>query len=640
MSGRLRRRCVRTAVITNGLDNNWPHGSRKSPVEKCLEPRRRQLVYSLVTASLLLLLLLGAGPASTEAPLLVVLTDTGRQQDGRPVVERIDASEHLAVLTASYSGRLLRLYRLVQHFAHPDRPPQPAYLVLSDNQGGFPRAGFVLDGVVQPETTFVDLHRRSDLTGRPGAMDQIFPHELMHIIVAELAGEAPEGKASQVHAIGVRTDRVTAFNEGFAEHAQVMAIDDPAARPETRAIGTDLVARDRVMRQFDDYGRGRPRALGGRAKGAHDVPAVVQPWRAGVALSRREGEPLRPRAGRARAAAHAGWCVSGISARERDARPRGCAAEISRTASGERRVRQRAVLSRLVNTPAIRDGVRDDAFYARFGVRRAALDPLDNAYLKVFAAIRDGRYDTAAVIDAYARLFPEEADAARGVLRETMLGQDVPRAPEIWLLNAHFAAGTTLFDQYRALPRVQTFDLNAASAAELAAVPNVDRELARAILRAAPFASLDDLTHVPRMTPAAVASFQEMRRAMEAPPAPGTSAEGSLSFRSIGLPYLWRGLKVWLVCALLAAALYRAVRRVSWWRLPLIGLAATLAGLIAGWTIDSGSGLLALAAPVAVFGVPGALIALWRYRTAIKAATVLAAWVCASVAAALAVAVV
>ena len=38
-----------------------------------------------------------------------------------------------------------------------------------------------LDGRAEPDTTFVDLHRRSDLSGRPGAMDQIFPHELLHL---------------------------------------------------------------------------------------------------------------------------------------------------------------------------------------------------------------------------------------------------------------------------------------------------------------------------------------------------------------------------------------------------------------------------------------------------------------------------
>ncbi len=601
-------------------------------------PAPVQLVYFNVTAGALLLYLFAAAPqGSTAAPLLVVLSDTGRQQDGRPIVERVDAPEHMAVLTSAYSGRVLRLYQWVQHFAHPDQVPQPAYLVLSDNQGGFPRAGFVLDGVVHPETTFVDLHRRSDLAGRPGAMDQIFPHELMHIVVAALAGEAPEGRASQVHAIGVRTDRVTAFNEGFAEHAQVMAIDDPDVFPATGVL-RDAGVRDGALRQFEDYRR----AVSARWAVAPKARMTFLLW-----FSRGE-QVLRYHAVKANLFAHEpdvperlltpggayrAYLLENVMPGRADAPPKSAA----RLLASEGFVS--ALFVRLVNTPAIRDGVRDTAFYGRFGTTRAQIDPLDNAYLKVCAAIHEGHYDAAGVIDAYARLFPDEAEVARGVLREALVGQDVPRAPEIWLLNERFAAGTTLFDQYRALPRLQTFDLNAASPAELAAVPDVDRSLAREVLRAAPFASLDDLTRVPGMTPAALASFREMRRALDAPPEPGTSAEGSLSFRSIGLPYLWRGLKVWLVCALLAAALYRSTRRVAWWRLPLVGLGGTLVGLVAGWTIDAGSGLLAFAMPIAVFGIAGGLIALWRTRSARVAAVVLGAWTLAALPAALAVAV-
>lgn len=580
------------------------------------------------------LFLLAASPvqhgASTE-PLLIVLSDTGRQQDGRPVVERANAPEHLAVLTSGYSGRVLRLYRMAQRFAHPDKTAQPAYLVLSDNQGGFPRAGFVLDGQVQTGTTFVDLHRRSDLTGRAGAMDQIFPHELMHIIVAELAGEAPEGHASQVHAIGVRTDRVTAFNEGFAEHAQAMAIDDRDGRPETRAIATDMAARDRVMTQFEAYGR----AVSARWAVAPRARMTFLLWFSrGEQVMRYHAvkdnlfahQPDVPERLLTRRGAYQAYLLENVLPGRADAPPKSAA----RLLASEGFVS--ALFYRLMNTPAIRNGLRDDEFYGRFGVSRLQIEPLENAYLKIFAAISEGRHDTAAVIDAYGRLFPEEREVVEGVLRDALLGQDVPRAPEIWLLNEHFTAGTTLFDQYRALPRPQTFDLNAASAAELAAVPNVDRHLAGAVLGNVPYATLDDLQRVPGMTPEALASFREMRRAMEAPPKPGTSAEGSLSFKSIGMPYAWRALKVWLVCAIVAGAFYRGMRRVPWWRILLNGLGAALVGLLAGWTIDSGTGLLALAAPIVMFGLPAGLIALWRRRSPREATIVLAAWALASLA--------
>lgn len=588
------------------------------------------------TALLCLLAASTPQPVAPAEPLLVVLSDTGRQEDGRPVVERIEAPEHLRVLTATYSGRVLRLFRMAQHFAHPEKSPQPAYLVLSDNQGGFPKAGFVLDGQVHADTTFVDLHRRSDLTGRAGAMDQIFPHELMHIIVAELAGEAPEGHASQVHAIGVRTDRITAFNEGFAEHAQVMAIDNPAAAPATRAIATDTVARDRVVRQLDAYGR----VVAARWAIAPKARMTFLLWFSrGEQVLRYHAvkdnllahQPDVPERLLTGAGAYRAYLLDNVMPGRLDAPPKSA----SRLLASEGVVS--ALFVRLLNTPAVRDGLQTDEFYARFGVTRGQLDGLDNAYLKVFAAIQQGRYDTAAVMTAYARLFPEEGEAAREVFRKALVGQDVPVAPEIWLLNERFTAGTTLFDQYRALPRPQTFDLNAASAAELVAVPHVDRALAHAILGAAPFASVDDLQRVPGMTPVALASFHELKRSMDAPPKPGTSEEGSLSIKAIVLPYGWRALKVWLVCAVLGAALYRSVRRVSWWRLVLNGLAAALVGLVAGWTIDNGNGLLALAVPLACVGGPASLIALWRTRATRPAGTALAAWLLASLPAALAV---
>ena len=167
------------------------------------------------------------GQADTnEPPLLVVLADTGVKRDGLAVLSHApEGRRHLEVLERGFSGRLLRLYRWVQlrRFRRDRTPIEPAYLALTRNEGGFPRYGFYLDGAAKREVAYIDLHRSSQLSGCFGAMDQIFPHELMHVLVRQLAGEAPEGGANQTHAIGVRTDRPTAFNEGFAEAAQVLA---------------------------------------------------------------------------------------------------------------------------------------------------------------------------------------------------------------------------------------------------------------------------------------------------------------------------------------------------------------------------------------------------------------------------------
>jgi hypothetical protein len=579
------------------------------------------------------LLLLLTSPAGRQEPPppLVILSDTGTQRDGRPVVERVTRPEHLAVLSRGFSGRLLRLYQLAQRFAHPEQPAEPAYLVLSDNEGGFPRAGFVLDGQVHTETAFVDLHRRSDLSGRAGAMDQIFPHELMHIIVNLLAGEPPHGHATQVHAIGVRTDRITAFDEGFAEHAQVMAIDDADAVPETKALATDLAARDHVRAQFEAFRSAvsarwsiAPKARmtfplwfsrGEQVLRYHDVKANL--------FAREADVPARLLTN---SSAYDAYLIENVLPGRADSPPKSA----TRLLSTEGVVS--ALFYRLVNAPPVRETPRDEPFYARFGLAAAPADPIENAYLKVFAAIHEGGHDAAAVVDAYGELFPDERAGVDAVLRDVLIGQEPSRAGEIWLLNERFTTGTTLFDQYRGLPRSHAFDLNASSRGDLAGVPGVNRELAAAILAGAPYASVDDLQRVPGMRPTVLASFHEMERAMRVQPASGTgtATEDTFSFRDILIPYARRALTLWLICAALAAALYRAVRRVSWWRLALNGLGAAFVGLVAGWTIDAGTGMLALVVPTLLWGVPGALIGFWRSRSPREAGRILAAWALAS----------
>ena len=195
------------------------------------------------------------GPPSP--PLLEVLAPTAETREGLPVFRRHpQASTYEAVLVRGFSGRLLRLFRWEQQYlARRDGTPvEPAYLLLSDTQGGFPRFGFWLEGERKASVGYVDLHRRQPLSGQFGAMDQIFPHELLHVIVRQLAGPPPRaaGGANQVHAIGIRTDRITAFDEGFAEHGQVLAVDDADATAETRALATDVslssFAADRLAR--------------------------------------------------------------------------------------------------------------------------------------------------------------------------------------------------------------------------------------------------------------------------------------------------------------------------------------------------------------------------------------------------------
>lgn len=570
-------------------------------------------------------------PAAPAEELFKVLATTGAERDGlREVAAHPNPGPYLDALLTGYSGRIIRLYALAQRFSHPDRPTQPAYLVLTGTQGGFPRKGFH-DGAPRPDVYWVDLHRDGQVSGRYGAMDQIFPHELLHIIVGDLAGEMPVSNATQVHAVGVRTDRVTAFNEGFAEHAQIMAIEDPDAPAATRALAADVALRDRAFGRTTDY----ERALAARWRVAPKPLMTFPLWFSGSEqvlryhavrdnLFAREADiPARMyTASRAYDAYRLEHVLPGTP----DAPPK----PLSRLVATEGVVS--AFFYRLVNHEALRRGDRDEAFYARFGVTRAEIDDLDNAYLKIFAAIREGGFDTAAVADAYKRLFPEEAAAVDEVWRSTFGPGTLPA--EIWLLNPDFLTGTSLFDQFRGSPRAYAFDLNAASMTDLVAVPGVEAALASAILEAAPFTSLDDLSAVPGMTPDVLARFTRMADVMRDPASAGIEAEGQLSITGILVPYVWRALGFWALCAVAGALCYRAVRRARWWRLAFVGLGAALVALVAGWF---SSVAVALAAPVVIFGLPGTLVSLWRTRSVSTALRVPLAWLCATLPAVLAV---
>jgi hypothetical protein len=571
-----------------------------------------------------------------SAPLLVVLSDTGEERDGLPVVvPHPQPGEYLRVLSAGYSGRLLRLYALAQHFARSERPPQPAYLVLSNHQGGFPRYGFHFEGQKR-EVAYVDLHREGSISGRPGSMDKIFPHELLHIILVDLAGEAPDGQASQVHAVGVRTDRVTAFNEGFAEHGQLMAVDDPDALPATRALASDTTARDLAFAQMAEYRRAMTARWSIAPKARMTFPLwfsraeqVLRYHGVRENLFAREADvPQRLYVSRDVYRAH---LLENVLPGDPSGHPKSAARMLATEGVVS------ALFYRLLGDSRIQRAAAPADLYARFGVVPAAVDPLDNAYLKTFAAIAAGKLDAAAVIDAYTRLYPAEREALESIVSRTLLDQPVPGHQPIWLLNDAFTEGTTLFDQYRRMPRSHTFDLNAASMADLVGVPGIDATLARAILETAPFSDVADATRVPGMTSAVQERLRAMKAAMDAPPDPATTEEFRLSVETLLLPYVWRAVVVWLACAVFAAGLYRLARRVRWWRLALIGLAAALAGLLAGWTIDQAQGVLALVAPIALFGLPGSVIRLWRTHSPGEAVVVLGAWFLAALAPALAV---
>jgi hypothetical protein len=580
---------------------------------------------------LVLTMLLGGFVAGAEAQLRI-LTTTGEMRDGLPVVHpHPDAAATERALTRGYSGRLLRLYALEQEFLRQKTgaTPAPAYLVLSDRQGGFPKFGFYLDEVKQADVGWVDLHRDSRLSGRFGAMDQIFPHELLHVIVHQLAGEPRESGGNQVHAVAVRTDPVNAFSEGFAEHAQILAVDDADADEETRGLPGQEQARARADREVAAYARDLARRWW-----------PVQPSRLRFMLWFSQSEQvLRYHAVKANLFARKSAVPDALLTRADPypaylfqsvvpGTPNGTPKPASVILSTDGGVAH--LIWRLVTDPSLQQRYRDDAFYASFGAARPDVTPLDNVYLKIFAALYEGRAATAAgLLRAWARVHPEDAADLERIAHDALLGQALPDAPELWLANDALMTGTSLFDQYRALPRPHTFDVNAAMPLDWTSVPGVTTEVAARLLADAPYPSVDALLKSPALTEPVRARIAAMSAAMAQLLARAAGEEETLSLWAIARAYLWRLGALLMVATVAGAGLARVAGVRRWWTAILVALVATLLVITFAWVITSPA-WYPFAAPVIVGGVPWAAWRLARRRDLHLAAMALAAWALAT----------
>ncbi len=583
-----------------------------------------------------LVAILLAAPLCVAQQLLVVLEPTGQERDGLPVLRPHPKPQAAAeMLSRGFSGRLLRIYRYQQQYLHNRSgvAVEPAYLLLSKKSGGFPRTGFYLENQAKPQTGFVDLHERSRLSGEFGTMDQIFPHELAHLIVSQSAGPPGHGGSNQLHSIGLRTDPMEAFSEGFAEHCQVLAIDDPDAHPATRALANDqswhrYASGSLALYSKEMTARGlKPARWRLTFFGWFNQTEQILRYEA-VRRNAYAREPDLPEQLYATADPYAAYLLLSVLPGSAGGRPKDAA----------RMLATEGVVSYLFyrwsQSAELQKSYREDAFYAQFGADRAQVSPLENVYLKLIHAMAQEKpHNTRELIAGYKKTFPDEAAAVDRIVDEALLGQPLPAYPEIWLANPNFKTGSSLFDQFRAQPRMHTFDLNAAALVDLLGVPGVERKTAEAIVQGGPYAALEDLRRVPAVTAALLERFQAMAAGMRRLSALSDEEQGMNPARILW-SYAWRFLVLVFAAALAGAVVFRTIRQTRPLRAGAAALGATLLALAGGWPIGGWAWTALIG--VAVFGaVPAAAWAAWRKRTFGDAAVMFLAWVGAAIPAAL-----
>jgi hypothetical protein len=429
-------------------------------------------------------------------------------------------------LDTSFAQQVLRLDQFARNLIAANRSKtdtsdltwlhSPMYLLLSTEEGGFARFGFWLEDSTGRRQLvlagYVDLVVTNNSV-ETGDFEEIFSHELGHLILKAVVGAPEAGQSRKMHQSMTITDYPTAFDEGFAEHFQPL-VRDATTNSHLRKLssGTGSSDLDRLWLSAAD---GQLRTDGvKRNLFIHLKPLPESVFDENFDLYR----------------------LFSIAETSTVFLP-------TELKNGQQMLASEGVIAtlfyRIVNDEQLRNHYREESFYRPFlqdasvGPTKA-ITPYQNVNLKLFAAmaeLADTDHHQLAMIrlvERYATLFPDEAkriytifiettwgatvsqqlasqmeraaeDGSRGDMNafrqdrpfplldgttaEVVAGKrslDANLGPELWLVNSGFKIADAMWDTNRTLPL--TINLNTATEPELMTIPGIDRIAAKKII--------------------------------------------------------------------------------------------------------------------------------------------------------------
>lgn len=165
-----------------------------------------------------------------EIPTIKVLKATNDIQNGLPIYEvGGDGKTFEKIYDNSFIKKSIELYGEAQKYAQIKS--DEIYLIFKENSGCYGRIGFYLkeNGQIKDKTKspYIELST-SMLKGpydRVSSITQILPHEMGHILYEITTDKRKESDIGSVdmHYSNIITEYNTAFNEGFAEHFEVIS---------------------------------------------------------------------------------------------------------------------------------------------------------------------------------------------------------------------------------------------------------------------------------------------------------------------------------------------------------------------------------------------------------------------------------
>jgi hypothetical protein len=457
---------------------------------------------------------------------LVLLQPTGELFNGLVEMEVIHDTSILAkktreIVASSVIKDFLQIHKILQVYLFNTRgkPMEPAYLALTQNQGGYAREGFAImshgDHLVKPESFYVDVNENTlDRDFRSlMSITQLYPHELGHVMYRLLSSSdtiEASSKNINVHFFSVTTDYLIAFNEGFAEHMENIARLFEDNQEVVGGITTDSAE---VVRKSRRVIRGFRRDFEHPLRFGFYKMSMLG-WYQQFEDYKRFAYPLHGLAKYANASISTRNVQSNLIYRNA-----GVDFDTSTLLNVVQQMSTEGPISSFftqLSLTGLKDRYQAKIFYQPFVEDTSSLvvpvqvfTPLENLFIKYFYVL--DRYVTFEktekshlidFIDGYLSTFPDEREEVLQAF-ETATGleyhNEVP--PQVWLLVKNRSHGIMAMDAFAGLSMpFYTFELNAAEREDLMMIQGVSESDAEAILNFREthgfFRSLNDLEGV------------------------------------------------------------------------------------------------------------------------------------------------
>lgn len=435
------------------------------------------------------------GEMVDDLPEMIILSDTTKLY--KTVIENINTS---------FVDEFLELYFLAQIYLKNNNKIdiiEPAYLALTENQGGFAKSGFSIKNgenhINKDNAAYIDItvDRATGNIAKLMSFSQLYPHEMGHVILHLLSPEdtiANNTKNVDMHFFSLVTDYSTAFNEGFAEHIENVSriyeknedikagifADIEKIRSSSQkyidGFELDFIYPFRLgyykasmlmwYQKFEDYKRYE-----------HAINGDILFKNAAIELSNIEDQLT--------------YRNSGVKLNKDELR------NIVQLFATEGAIS--SFFTRLSNSDLL-NHYMDSSFYRPFlydtntiiQSPKALFTPMQNEFIKYFMIMHNyvvfnnsSKSQLNDFIDGYIQTFPSEEETIKKIFKETFgfeYSNELP--PPLWLLVKDHSHRLITFDPFDAITiPVYTFDLNASEVEDLQVIEGISRGDAEKIIQ-------------------------------------------------------------------------------------------------------------------------------------------------------------